>query len=300
VPYRISYHDLAARATESVPRAELARAIERLSAAYREGRSVESHRTAAGRAAYLVHTLPAHVCDERRLLLDELEAELRRPELRVVALGAGPGTEALALADAWATLAARDGEPPGRRLVVARVDAVRAWDDSFAGLRAAAEPALRGLDAGLGERWEWETPPSLACDLAGPAPPALLELVAGADLLLACNLVSEILPRGTPELAPGFAATLRAIGERARTGAAFVLLDRAHAPGVPERLAAAARALAGERASVSELFEREVRCACALTRATKALYARVSLPTTKVEDRPIGNTRTAWCLVRFA
>ena len=37
----------------------------------------------------------------------------------------------------------------------------------------------------------------------------------------------------------------------------------------------------------------------AITRATKALYAKVNLPTTKVEDRPIGSTRTAWVVVRF-
>ena len=76
--FRLSYHDLAARATERVPRDRLARAIEQLSAAYRQGRSIESHRTREGRAAYLVHTLPAHVCDARRLLQDELEAELRK------------------------------------------------------------------------------------------------------------------------------------------------------------------------------------------------------------------------------
>src|SRR5581483_11540121 len=122
MPFRLSYHDLAARATGEVPRDKLARAVERLSAAYREGR-----------AAYLVHTLGAHACDVRRLVLDELEAEVAR-DLRVVALGAGPGTEALALAEAWATLSARDGKPPGRTLRVDRVDRVAAWEESFVAL----------------------------------------------------------------------------------------------------------------------------------------------------------------------
>lgn len=298
--FRLSYHDLAARATARVPRERLARAIERLSAAYREGRSIESHRTREGRAAYLVHTLPAHVCDARRLLLDELEADLRRETLSVVAFGAGPGTEALALAEAWATLAARDEEPPGEKLAVTRVDQVGAWDEAFEAMRKVFEPALLDVDPGFGEDWEWETPPTIACDLARPAPATVLEAVAGADLLLAANLVSEVLPRGTSELAPGFLENLRAIGEKAKTGAAFVIVDRAHAPGVVARIEQAARAL-GERrrAATTEIYEREIKCGCALTRATKALYALVSLPTTKVEDRPIGNTRTAWTVVRF-
>ena len=90
--FRLSYHDLASRATEAIPRERLARAIEQLSAAYREGRTVHHERSREARAAYLVHTLPAHVCDVKRLLLDELASELRREDLRVLALGAGPGT----------------------------------------------------------------------------------------------------------------------------------------------------------------------------------------------------------------
>jgi ribosomal protein RSM22 (predicted rRNA methylase) len=295
VPFRLSYHDLAARATGDVPRDKLARAVERLSAAYREGRAVDTHATREGRAAYLVHTLGAHACDVRRLVLDALEAEIAR-DLRVVALGAGPGTEALALAEAWATLSARDGKPPGRTLHVDRVDRVAAWEESFVALRAAFEPMLRELDPGLGQAWTWETPPLVSCDLARPLPEALLELVAQADLVVAANLLSEILPRGTPDLPPVLVENLEAIAGRAREGAAFVVLDRGHAPGVMARIEAAARALGETRV---EVHEREVRCACALTKTTKALYAKVKLPTTKVEDRPIGNTRTAWTLVRF-
>src|SRR5581483_11873378 len=190
---RLSYHDLAARATGGVPREKLARAIERLSAAYREGRTIDSHRTREGRAAYLVHTLPAHVCDARRLLLDELEAELRRETLTVAAFGAGPGTEALALAEAWATLAARDGRAPGRKLEVRRIDQVGAWDEAFEAVRAVFVPALRELDPGLGESWEWATPPTIACDLARSVPESVLAAARSADLLLAANLVSEIL-----------------------------------------------------------------------------------------------------------
>ncbi len=299
--FRLSYHDLAARATERVPRDKLARAIERLSAAYREGRSIESHRTREGRAAYLVHTLPAHVCDVRRLLQDELEADLRRDELSVVAFGAGPGTEALALAEAWATLSARDGAPPGSKLSVVRVDQVGAWDEAFEAMREVFEPALVELDAEFGDAWSFATPSTIACDLSRPMPTTVLDAARSADLLLAANLLSEVLPRGTSELAPGLRDNLHAIGEAAKAGALFVLLDRAGAPGVLARLEAAARALAAKRAAtVTDIFEREIKCGCALTRATKALYAKVKLPTTKVEDRPIGNTRTAWVAVRFA
>ncbi len=300
VAMRLSYHDLAARATETLDRSRLARAVERLSAAYREGRSIDAHRTREGRAAYLVHTLPAHVCDERRLLLDELEEELRKEELRVLALGAGPGTEALAFAEAWATLAGRSGTPPGRLLTVARVDQVGAWDEAFGAMRTVFEPALSGIDPTFGESWRWEVPPTVACDLSREVPGRVLELAATAHIIIVANLVSEILPRGTSVLAPGFLDGFRAIGKSAPVGSLAVLLDRGHAPGVRERLVAAAGALAsGRAATVSELREREVRCACALTKATVALYKKVRLPTTKVEDRPIGNTRTAWLAVRF-
>jgi hypothetical protein len=300
--FRLSYHDLAARATEAIPRERLARAIEQLSAAYREGRTVHHERSREARAAYLVHTLPAHVCDAKRLLLDELEDELRRDELRVLALGAGPGTEALALADAWATLAAAGGAPPGRLLHVTRLDRVASWDEPFAALRREADEALPALDPSLGTAWRWETPPAaLVCDLgAGVLGEDAVSAIGAADLLLAANVVSEIEPRSTPALPRGFAATLGAIARAARPGAALVLLDRAHAPGVVARLEASIAALGAARpVEATPIREREIRCACGLTRATKALYARVKLPTTKVEDRPIGNTRTAWTLVRM-
>jgi ribosomal protein RSM22 (predicted rRNA methylase) len=299
MPFRLSYHDLAARATESVPRERLARAIEKLSAAYRDGRSIESHKTRDGRAAYLVHTLPAHVCDVRRLILDELETEVRKDALRVLALGAGPGTEALALAEAWATLAARDGARPGASLTVERVDQVGAWDEAFEAMRRVFEPALLDLDPTFGESWTWQTPATIVSDLSR-SPGAALEAAKKADLIFASNLVSEILPRGTSELPSSFLDVFASIGESAREGAACVLLDRAHAPGVVSRLEAAAKALGARRRVVlSDIYEREVRCSCALTRRTKELYAKVSLPTTKVEDRPIGNTRTAWTIVRL-
>jgi hypothetical protein len=299
VAMRLSYHDLAARATETLDRSRLARAVEKLSAAYREGRSVDVHRTPEGRAAYLVHTLPAHVCDTRRLLLDELSEELRKEELRVLALGAGPGTEALAFAEAWAALGEEE-TAPRRRLTVSRVDQVGAWDEAFAAMRAVFEPALAVIDPTFGESWTWEVPPTVACDLARDVPGRVLELAASAHIIIVANLVSEILPRGTPALAPGFIEGFKAIGKSAPAGSLAVLLDRGHAPGVKERLVAAAGALASGRAAVvTELREREVRCACALTKATVALYKKVRLPTTKVEDRPIGNTRTAWLAVRF-
>ena len=300
--FRVSYHEIAGRATSGVPRERLARAVERLSIAYREGRPTAVHRSREGRAAYLVHVLPAHVCDERRLLLDELEDALARPTLRVLALGAGPGTEALALADAWAHLAARDGRAPGQVLHVDRVDLVGDWDESFAPLREAAESALRGLDPTLGKDWLWETSErSLACDLSRPATPALLELVREADLVLVANLLSELEPRSTPALPAGFLANLETFAREGRAGSSVVFLDRGHAPGLPERLALALEALSRTRpVELSGPRERETRCACGLTRETKALYAKVRLPTTKVEDRPILNTRTLWARARFS
>src|SRR5262249_18714636 len=136
------------------------------SRAYREGRSLESHRTPEGRAAYLVHTLAAHVCDGRRLLLDELEGELRRKELRVVALGAGPGTEGLALAEAWGTGAARTGEAPGEVVRVDRVDRVRDWDGEAEALARETMVSLAALDPGAGVAWRLEAPPAMVADLA--------------------------------------------------------------------------------------------------------------------------------------
>jgi hypothetical protein len=296
VPFRVSYHEIAARATRSVPREALARAVERLSVSYREGRPGSVHRSRAGRAAYLVHVLPAHVCDERRLFLDEFEDALRRPVLRVLALGAGPGTEALALADAWAHLAARDGRAPGELLRVERADLVADWDESFAALRSVAEDALRGLDPTLGTAWVWDAPEhSLTADLARPVAPELAALAREADLILAANLLSELEPRSTPALPASFLENLALFARSAPAGASIVLLDRGHAPGVPERFRAALDAIGRSRAAaISGPHERETRCACALTRETKALYAKVRLPTTKVEDRPILTTRTLW------
>ncbi|MBI3725863.1 hypothetical protein HY251_18195 [bacterium] len=297
---RVSYHLVAARAVASVPSEKLARAIERMSAAYREGRSLDVHRSAEGRAAYLVHVLPAHVCDQRRLFLDELEGEIRRRELRVVALGAGPGTEAIALADAWATLSSR-GPLPGEVLRVVRVDRVRDWDSSFAALAAAALPALGEIDPGAGSTWRLEAPgKSIQADLARSLPEEVFQEVAGADLIVLANLLSEIEPRGNATLPASVKESLAAISTRAKRGAALVILDRAHAPGALARIEAALAAVADARATErTGITEREVRCACSLTRATKALYAKVRLPTTRVLDRPILTTRTAWALARF-
>ena len=55
---------------------------------------------------------------------DGMEWVAVAPATLILALGAGPGTEAVALADAWAHLAARDGKAPGELLRVDRVDLV--------------------------------------------------------------------------------------------------------------------------------------------------------------------------------
>ena len=162
-----------------------------------------------------------------------------------------------------------------------RLDRVASWDESFAALRRAADEALPALDPSLGTAWRWETPAAaIVCDLgAGALAEDAVRAIAAADLLLAANVVSEIEPRSTPALPSGFAATLGAIARAAKPGAALVLLDRAHAPGVVARLEASIAALGAARPVLATAIrEREVRCACGLTRATKALYAEGEAP----------------------
>ena len=92
---------------------------------------------------------------------------------------------------------------------------------------------------------------------------------------------------------------LAALARLAPEGQDFVILDRALAPGALTRIEASLEALRAARPGVQVMgpFTRETRCACALTRATKALYGQVRLETTKVEDKPIRKARTAWARV---
>jgi len=104
--------------------------------------------------------------------------------------------------------------------------------------------------------------------------------------------------RGEAELPPGLRAALREL-YGALGPAEVVLVDRAGAPGARARLEAAAD-LAREvdpGAVRSPVRDRQSRCGCALTRAAKALYGQVRLPTTRHSDRPVLNCKTAWCRI---
>lgn len=292
--FRLSYFDLALRSLGDVDVEALARAIERLSRSYRQGCSIEHERAPLARAAYLVHVLPAHACDVRRLLLDEAQDVLEREEVSALALGGGPGTEVLALAEAVARLP----EPRVvRRVRVRRADRVAAWDEAFGPLEREAREALSGLDAGLGTGWTLDAPPrSIVADLASAPSPEVLEAARDASLVIVANVLTELPPRGTPRPPDGFLEAIRALARVAPAGQDVLLLDRAHAPGAIPRLEAALAALVLARPATRATAPRvrETRCACALTRAVKALYARVRLETTRHEDKPILTTRTAW------
>lgn len=298
---KLNYFDLVGRVAQRHPPRVLAAAVEELSRAYREGRPAEHDRSPAARAAYLVHVLPAHVCDQRSLWCGPLADLLARPRLSVLALGGGPGTEVLSLADALARRRLA-GEPAPAALEVLRVDRFPTWDDAFAPLFRAFLARAPELDPELGTAWTLAAPPAtLVADLAGPPPPALLAAAATADLVLVPNLLTELVPRATPALPPGAEAGLQALAAALPAGADVVILDRAHAPGAPARVEAARAALARARPFALDQPPRtsEGRCACLLTRAVKELYARVKLETTKREDRPILTLRTLWTRVRL-
>lgn len=270
----------------------------RLSADYRAGAGALDFESKAGRAAYLWHHLPAHVCDLARLFLDVpgiLDDE-ERATLTLVGLGAGPGTEVLALVEALTRVREQGGLPELARVSVTRVDHHAAWDSSFTALIAAATPLWQQRDPGLGDTWTLEAPAaSIAVDLASGALPAkALEAVAKADLVVAANLLTEVAPRGTDELPPGFAASLDALLDAAPQGALWLLVDRRGAPGAQARLEAAALRAEARGWAIDGPRDRDSRCACPLTRAAKAVYEHVKLPTTRHEDRPVANCQTTW------
>lgn len=325
---RIGWFDVVGRALPDLDPAQVGRAIERLSATYRAGGADLDFESEVGRAAYLWHHLPAHVCDLARLFLDVPGlVDDDRATVRLLGLGAGPGTEALALLDALTAARARGELPDLARVEVRRVDRTRAWDASFERLLAAARPFLRQRDPDLdpgpevrprggpdparrvagpagdaGEGWTLDAPgASLEADLAVAAPPAVLEAVAVSDVVVASNLLTEVAPRGTDDLPRGLRGALAAIYAAARPGTDVLLVDRARAPGAEARLEAAAR-LALEvdpTAYVDGPRARQTRCACPLTRAVKALYEHVHLPTTRDADRPALNCQTLWWHVRL-
>lgn len=297
--YRISYFDVVGRALGGPggsPR-EVGEAIERLSATFREGRA-DFDRFDLGRAAYLWHLLPAHVCDLSRLLLDVpglLDDE--RERLSLLGLGAGPGTEVLALLEAVTATRARGGLPALREVRARRADLSSEWDASFGRLLEAARPDLARRDPGLGEAWTLDAPArSIVGDLAAPpAPEALIAAAAEADLIVAANLLTEVAPRGTDDLPRGLRDVLTEVYRALRPGAHVVLLDRAGAPGAEARLGQAARLLAEVRpADLDGPRPRTTRCTCGLTRVVKKIYEHVRLPTTKDQDLPVLNCRTLW------
>jgi hypothetical protein len=301
--FRTSWFDVVGRALPPGDEPAVARAIERLSGAFRAGSDALGYEDAPTRAAYLWHHLPAHVCDLTTLLLDVAELWAEREALALVALGAGPGSEVLALGEALTRKRERGEETAVRRVRAARVDRVGGWDASFVPLLEAAQQAWDARDparADPAEGWSLQAAPAaLPWDVcAAPPSPEVRGAVAEADLVVLSNLLTELPPRGSESLPDVAAAGFAALLAQARAGSAWLVLDRAGAPGAVERidaliaLAAAGpnppRAVHGPRA-------RQIRCGCALTRRAKALYEQVHLPTTRVEDRPARNCHTAWC-----
>lgn len=302
--WKTSWFDVIGRALPPGDETAVARAVERLSAAFRAGQETLGYEDPATRAAYLWHHLPAHVCDLTALLLDLAELWAERETVALLALGAGPGSEVLALGEALTRKREREEEVATRRIEATRVDRVRGWDQSFAPLLAAAREAWAARDPQGADGLELvAAPAALLWDVvAAPPSQAVRDAAARADLVLVPNLLTELPPRGTEELPPAAREGLGALLALARPGSAWVVLDRAGAPGAVERiegLIALAQAGANPPRGVHGPRARQVRCGCALTRRGKELYERVSLPTTRVEDRPARNCHTAWCALAW-
>ena len=273
----------------------MARSIEALSATYRAGRHDLDFDSACGRAAYAWHHLPAHVCDQARLLADVPEVLEDRESLTLLSVGAGPGTDVLALLEAVTSARAR-GELGALRAIAAhRLERVAAWDTSFQALLPPLLEQLSARDPGL----TLDLPPrATSWDLTAGG---LAQPPAPADLIVAANVLTELAPRGTDVLPGESAAAWRSLLEAQPDRTDLLLLDRAGAPGAKGRLEAVieiARAV-DPGAQVVGPRERTTRCGCALTRRAKEIYHHVNLPTTREEDRPVRNCKTVWAWVRL-
>ncbi len=299
--FRMSWLAVAARVLEKsgVPPERVAKAVERLSAAYRAGAADVGYSKRPTRLAYACHLLPAHVCDIRRVLEVAAGDVLDDPRpLAALALGGGPGAETLALLDAVSERA-ESGDPRPASLAVVRADRMEAWDDLHAALvpEALAELAVRDRDLAA---WVDVDAPTLGVDLsAPPAPAALLEAAAGARLITIANVVSEVIPRAVPRLARGFVETIAAVAARAPAGARLVVIDRAGSPGLSDRVGALVDGILAARPGATAGSSTRVkhRCGCAFPKALVPLYAKVAIPTTKVEDRPVRNCDTLWIAI---
>lgn len=304
---RVNFFEIVGKALGSRPPHEVGRAITRLSAAYRAGQSDLDFLSPAGRAGYAWHHLPAHVSDLARLFLDLPELFEGREELRLLGLGAGPGSEVLAMLELLSAEKSRGDMEQTRRVVAHRVDRELAWDEDFSLLLSAAREALAARGCGLGETWDLEAPAaSLRCDLGGPELSEDLRAeLAAADLCVAANLISELPPRGSEELpAPTRALWSEVCAELARAGRErprdLLVVDRAKAPGVAGRLAELATLARESGAEVEGPRPRTSACSYGLTREAKAIYRHVKLPTTKHEDRPAKNCQTLWFWARWS
>lgn len=303
---RINYFDVVGHALGDRPERAVGKAITALSAAYRAGRADQDFASEVGRAAYAWHHLPAHVSDLSRLFLDLPELFDEREELHLLGLGAGPGSEVLALMEAVSSEKARGDLEHLTRIEARRVDREQAWDLDFVKLLESARSALAARRCGLGEDWDLEAPAaSLRLDLGGGTlSDALQEQLRWSDVCVAANLISELAPRGTEELPPGvselwsevFATLAEAGSERPRD---LLLVDRAKAPGVRARFAALAELARASGAEVSEPRPRTTACGYHVTKGVKAIYRHVKLPTTLHEDRPVKNCQTVWCWARW-
>lgn len=298
---RIDYADVVARAQAEIEPRAVGAAIERLSAAWREGRDDFAWTDATHRAAYLWHIVPAHVCDAGRLFATQIDL-LDRETLHVVALGAGPGSEVLGLMEAITSAKAADALPALREVRFTRVDRVGRWEPEFRALWTTAQASWALRCPGLGTTWTATADaPLIAADLLAAPDPALVDVLATAHVVTAFNLVSELPPRSEPALPAGARQGLAVLLRTALdAGATVYVVDRAGAPHVPPRFEAllAGWQEDGLALEVTGPRTRQSRCSCAFSRRARRLYRHVRLPTTNAEDGPVRNCRTLWMSAR--
>ncbi len=141
-------------------------------------------------------------------------------ELRVCALGGGPGSELLGLVRYAES--AREAEST-TYVDFVLVDLVKEWDESWHALKAGVDERLRQLYGN--ERRHWPVVTSRSFLALNATSPADFEHFAtrfgGTDLFLVCYLVSEL-----KASAAGFEAVLDLLAKRAKPGALFLFIDR--------------------------------------------------------------------------